>query len=289
MLARFRYSKTQEGKRFMSNKQAQQIEDLAFDMLNDQHNKKLALQIGMARVFRWLKSINFEHATHAVNYFLATDFEALNEYLQTIIYFAELAENFDQAQRFRFRDIIFELIDNNPKAKPQIAFLLWSLSSEKSALGQAYLDKTLKYLHKISERYDQQAFESIYSLIKDNFQNADNQLELLAIYKKCIAVEYEYLTTHSEYPNRMWAPYYWNGDILGMIFSVSATDFVDVFKTLLNYPIEYNIGNVENAVNLLFNVPKSLKKDVQDIFKKLVIRDPKLREKQKQWDNNNAT
>ncbi|MGA9080327.1 MAG: HEAT repeat domain-containing protein [Halobacteriota archaeon] len=272
------------GMRFMSEGQANEVEAIAFEMLEKEENKRQALQVAMADVFNRLRSVDLAHATKAVNIFVEADVEALKKYLGTIICFAELRRDFSPEEKLPFKDLLCRLIERDSATKSTIAWHMWSLSHAKSSAGESYLSKTLKYVRRIVERYDQSAYDSIYSLVKDNFNNANYQNELLSIYKKCIAAEKEYLTTHLEYPKRISAPYYANGDMLEMIFTVSKKDFVDIFKELLEYPQECYIGDIGNAVDLLFKTPKPLQHDVGVIFQSLIGRYPTLRDKQRQWE-----
>jgi hypothetical protein len=118
------------------------------------------------------------------------------------------------------------------KYRTIIAIKNWccSVSCEKNERGETCLNATLQYLDKIAEKYDELAFASIYRFIKDNFHNTDLQNELLSIYKKCIKTESEYLNTHPKRPNKTWAPYLGNDDILELIFNFSVEDFLDIFK-----------------------------------------------------------
>jgi hypothetical protein len=285
-LAQTRLSETVAGKRFMTDEQAKQIEAAAFDMLSQPENARPALQGAMARVFNFFRIIDFDCAMNAVGYFADADFEALREYLSTIIYFAELSENFSLEQRLKFSDVIFRLIEKNSDTKAAIAWLMWSLSNEKSEAGESYLAMTLKYVHKIVQTYDQQAFTNIYSLIMDHINDTDYQKELLSVYKECLVKELQYLKAHPEDPKRLSAPYYENGEMLEIIFGLSKEDFLWTFKILLQYPIECYIGDIHNAIELLFQIPQSSQADVEDIFGNLVKRFPLLYEKKKLWEEN---
>jgi hypothetical protein len=238
----------------------------------------------MARVFNHLRCINYASAAEAVDYFVHADFEALREYLSTIIYFAELAEDFNEEEKLKFKDVLFRLIETDAEAKSTIAWHMWSLSNAKSSSDESYLNKTFKYIHKIVEKYDQDAFRSVYSLINDHFNNANHQQKLLSICKECIRNEFEYLSTHPEYPNKVWAPYYRNSEILKTIFGLSKKDFLHIFKVLSQYAPECDIGDIRNIVDLLFELPRSQQQDVADIFENLVDRYPTLHEKKKQWE-----
>jgi hypothetical protein len=253
-------------------------------MLKDPENNKVALQGAMARIFNQLRCIDFDRATEAVDYFVDADSEALRAYLSTIIYFAELVEHFSEKQKLTFRDLLFHLIEIDSSTKSTIAWHMWKLSNTKSSSGESYLKKTLKYVHKIVKKYDQDAFSSIYSLTRDHINDAECQNELLSVYKKCIAKESQYLRTHPNYPKKMSVPYYRNGEMLVTIFTLNKEDFLWIFKVLSQYPPECYLGDIKNIVDLLFEIPGSLQQDVADIFQNLVERYPGLYEKKKQWE-----
>jgi hypothetical protein len=283
-LAQMRLSQTADGNSFMSEDQTHQIEEAAFQMLNDPENKHVALQVAMAHVFIQMRCIDFGQATEAVSYFIEADFEALQSYLSTIIYFAELSGDFSEEQKLTFRTSLFRLIKRDSPTRSAISWHMWSLSKAKGPDGETYLNKTLKYLREIVDKYDQDAFRSVYAVIKNNLKNSYYQNGLLSIYKKCIETEFEYLNTHPNYPKKVSAPYYRNSEILCTIFSLSKEDFIYIFKMLSRYPRESYIGDITNIVDLLFKMPKSLQNDVRDIFENLVARYPILYEKKKQWE-----
>ncbi len=284
-LAQTRYSRTEKGNRLIPEAFAQEIENLAFQMLDNSDNKIPVIQEWMARVFNYLTLIDFERALKATDYFVHADVDALRTYLQTIIIFAELNETFSSEQRFKFTEIIFDLIDKDSRVKSQIALLMHLLSNKEDNKGENYIKNTLRYIKKIVEKYDENSFERIYSLVKDNLNKVGYQKDLISIYKTCIAKEYEYLSTHPKYPNKTWAPYYWNGDILEMIFSLSKQEFIDIFKMLVNYPLKCNIGNIEKVVDLLSKTPQSMWKEVEHILNCLVKRDSTYYDKKKQWED----
>lgn len=283
-LAQTRLSTTNDDQRFMSAKNAKQIENIAFEMLDDPENKRVALQGAMADVFNQMRSIDYKRATKAVNYFVEADFEALRVYLSTIIYFAEFAQNFDRLQKLTFRDTLFHLIERDSETKTAIAWQMQKLSKAKSSAGKSYLNKTFRYVHKLVEKYDHEAFRNVYSLIKEHISNVTYQTELVAIYKKCIETEFEFLSTQPENQHKIREPYFWNNKILGIIFDVSKEDFLCIFKILSQYPLKCHIGDVRNIVDLLFDIPTSQQTDVEDIFENLVRRDLSLYEKKKQWE-----
>ena len=120
----------------------------------------------------------------------------------------------------------------------------------------------------------------------DHINDTDYQKELLSVYKECLVKELQYLKAHPEDPKRLSAPYYENGEMLEIIFGLSKEDFLWTFKILLQYPIECYIGDIHNAVELLFQIPQSSQADVEDIFCNLVKRFPLLYEKKKLWEEN---
>ena len=283
-LAQTRNSEITDGKRFMSKEQAKKIEDTAFEMLHDPENKRIALQQAMVIVFQHLKLVDFECAIEAVNYFVHADFEALRAYLSAIIYFAELAEDFTPEQKLKFRNVLFRLIETDSEAKSAIALQMWSFSKVKSVTGASYLGKTLKYVRKIVQVYEKNAFDNIYSLIRDNINNKNYQNELLSIYAECISIESQYLQNHPEYPKKISAAYYKNGEMLEFVFAKDKEEFLTIFEILSKYPPECYLGNIGNAIDLLFQIPTSLQTSVNVIFDNLVKRDPNLYLKKQQWE-----
>jgi hypothetical protein len=275
---------TTDGIRFISKPQAKEIEEIAFDMLEDDENKRPALQVAMADVFSRLKSIDFDHAMTAVSYFVKADSEALKKFLSAVIYFAELRHDFNIKQALKFQRVIFQLIKRDSGIKSTIAWYMSRLSNELNTEGKRYVYKTLKYVHELVEKYDQDAFEYIYSLIEDNMRNPKYTRELLFVYKKCIAREYEYLITHPNYARRMSAPYYRNGEMLEIIFAESKEEFLNVLEMLSKYPLVCNVGDLKHSIDLLFQIPPSYRLRVEAILDDLIRRYPILHEKRKLWE-----
>ena len=269
------------GTRFMSTQQANEVESIAFEMLEDEGNRRPALQVAMAAVFDKLQSIDFKEATKAVNYFVKAGSEALKAYLKTIIYFAELRRDLSLEQKLSFRAVLFHLIEEVPTTRSTIAWHMWSLSKKRGSTGQSCLNETLKYVHKIAERFDREAFKFVYYLITDHINNIKYQNELVSVYKECIATESQYLKTHRDCLANRSAPYWRNGEMLEIIFAQSKEEFLHIFKMLSQYPPECYLGDIGNAVDLLFQIPPSFQQAVRDIFENLFERDrnPMLYEK----------
>ena len=272
-----------ENKRFIEEKYSKKVEQIAFNMLNDKENSKPAIQEIMARSFNYLRLIDYDQAVEACEYFIKADGEALREYLHVIIYFAEFTETFNKTQKKVFKSMLFDLIKTKSEIESQIAWHMWKISSPEEE--GTYLNKAIPYVDLITEEYDHDSFERIYEIIRENIDDPSNQKYLLGVYEKCLNKEIDYLEKNSLSIDA-WHGYFWHGDILLKIYNIDKPSFVSLFKRLVDYPVNYAIGNIEKVTELLNELPdtKEYNDDISYILTELVNVNPNYYDQKKSWE-----
>jgi len=295
---------------------AKKIEEIAFDLLDkflslDQKPRNVLMN-QLLRVFDGLKSINQKSAENFLNSVLKCNEEVISEAVPLFIYFAEFRHRyyhnwkwslpglFDDLADFNNENFKSLLIDVIKKRNPKInANFAWHFNDiVKNAMGKGdsrglkniieydeAFEMANNYLNIIAEGYDKQSFERIYRFIKGNIDKHFE--ECYALWRKCLHKERDFIekNLNSTDARRMhWWPFDKNGEILVIIKEEAGNeDFLNSFKFLLDYPIKYYFPDIDKALKILEELPKKYNKEVNELFQKLVTKEPKHFDRYEKW------
>lgn len=279
-LAQVRHQKIGR-RRFLETRIAGSVEEIAFGMLSDVANEAPAIQERLSHVFNYMRFIGFKKAYRAAQYFAKAHDEARDNYLGTIIYFAEFSR-FSEVNKEKFRGILDYLIDTSEKARRKISWHMWTMEKDGET-GSKRLDIALKYLWKLVDKYDMETYLNIYRIIKENLDNNFYKDELADIYLACIGNESKFLSTYHDYESRPWAAFHYNGDILNAIYKFNNRIYIEALKILVNYPKECHIGNIKDTIDKLYMMPSEYDEDISNIFENLVQRSAVFYESKEKW------
>ena len=299
-------------------KMAKKIEEIAFDSLEkflslDQKPRNVLIN-QLLRVFNYLKSINQKSAEKLLNSVLKCNDEVISEAVPLFIYFAEFRHRFyhdwewslpglfDDLADFnneKFKNILIKIIKKgNPKINASFA---WHFNDiVKNTIGD---NKDLKiiikyeeafkivnyYLNIIAESYDKESFKRIYRFIKGNIDKHFE--ECYKLWKKCLHKERDFIENNlnSTDTRRMyWWPFDSNGEILESIKGEAGNEeFLKSFRFLLDYPIKYYFPDIDKPIKILEELPKKYNKEVNELFQKLIKKEPKHFDRYEKWKTKN--
>lgn len=81
-----------------------------------------------------------------------------------------------------------------------------------------------------------------------------------------------------------WWPFDSNGEILESIKDKAGNEeFLKSFKLLLDYPIKYYFPDIDKAIKILEELPKKYNKEVNELFQKLITKEPKHFDRYENW------
>jgi len=295
-------------------KMAKKIEYIAFNLLGkflslDQKPRNVLMN-QLLRVFNYLKYINQKSVEKLLVAILTCNDEVISEAVPLFIYFAEFRHRayhdwkwslpglFDDLEDFdnkKFKDTLIEIMKRgNPKINANFA---WHFNDiVKKATGD---NKELKsiigydeafrmannYLNIIAESYDKESFERIYRFIKENIDKHFE--ECYELWKKCLHKECDFVKSNINSKNTRemyWWPFDSNGEILESIKDKAGNEeFLKSFKLLLDYPIKYYFPDIDKALKILEELPKKYNKEVNELFQKLITKEPKYFDRYKKW------
>ena len=295
-------------------KMAKNIEEIAFDSLEkflslDQKPRSVLIN-QLLRVFNYLKSINQKSAEKLLNSVFKCNDEVISEAVPLFIYFAEFRHRyyhdwkwslpglFDDLADFdneNFKSILIDVIKKrNPKINTNFA---WHFNKiVKDAMGNNKDLKTMikyeeafemanNYLNIIAKSYNKESFERIYRFIKGNIDKHFE--ECYELWKKCLHKERDFIekNLNSTDTRRM---YWWlfdnNGEILESIKGEAGNEeFLKSFRLLLDYPIKYYFPDIDKPIKILEELPKKYNKEVNELFQKLITKEPKHFDRYEKW------
>lgn len=246
--------------RFMSLANAQKVEDLAFEMLEDPENRSLEVVMDqLAYTFNHLRSITCERAKRLLELYGALSFEGEIEHLTALyIFFAEFRKDAFKKAIFKelFGDALYkemqeyddeyfqQLLRKKIKTAPEemkssFAWHFWKIPKETQ--GTEAFDKSFKlsykYMKLFTEEYNHNVFERISHFIEDYIdQKFDECIEL---WKVATKAEVAYLTTNEKdivVHQNWWAGLH-TADILLKALAVKGPEeFLDCVVLALSYP-----------------------------------------------------
>lgn len=295
-------------------KMAKKIEYISFNLLGkflslDQKPRDVLIN-QLLRVFNYLKYINQKSVEKLLVAILTCNEEVISEAVPLFIYFAEfrhrayhdwkwslpgLFDNLEDFDNKKFKDTLIEIIKRgNPKINANFA---WHFNDVvKNAIGD---NKELKsiigydeafkmvnyYLNIIAKSYNKESFEKIYRFIKGNIDKHFE--ECYALWRKCLHEERDFIekNLNSTDARRMhWWPFDSNGEILEIVKEeASNEEFLNSFTFLLDYPIKYYFPDIDKAIKILEELPKKYNKEVNELFQKLITKEPKYFDRYEKW------
>ncbi len=309
--------------RFISIETAQKIEDLAFLMLHDSINHTLpAVMKHLAMVFTYLRSLSQEKAYEVLQIFLKDEYpnkdkqrgresylaDVLGEAASLFVFFAEFRTksfkdwpkewgDLGEFNDKQFKNLLASLMKNKKMDIRRI--FAWQFERLPNEIKETpenkrtiTLDGAVKlsasYLNLATEDYDQDVFETIYRLIEDYM--SDYFEVCFNLWKKCIETESQFFKNNyakDKLPDMYWWPFFYNGKILLAIEEHRGVEeYLKWFKKLADYPIDLLIANdLDSAVDYLTTV-KIYKKDVEELFNRLIQRNSKYYEFKQRWKQN---
>ena len=319
-LTRTRYSVLPESKeRFMTFEQAERVEKIAFNMLDEQENHKLyAVMKNLARVFTYMRSLPDEQAMYILNVFVKLNFPDTNEKDKDLlsgvmsevsplfIFYAEFRKDafkntkykalygeefWKQLNKFSakpFKDLLKDLLLNaNDGVRANLAWQFWQLPKEKGIDFDKGFKIAYGYMQVLVRKYSHGVFEDVYHFVEDNFE--DRPEECLVLWKKCLKKERPYFRKHLNDKNwheMHWWPFFYNGKILKLVTEKEGDEeFLEWLEFLVDYPKRALIANdLDVAVEHLKTLPTD-NKIVEGIFEKLVSRNAKYFDDMEEWKN----
>ncbi len=295
---------------------SRRIEGIAFSLLTDisklPMNVRKVLGKSILKVFNHIRALNVNNAFKLIKALEKFPEEVIGEAAPLFIYFAELRRNsfgdwkwkmpglYDDLDDFDsklFQQLLEKILKKkNPEINSRFSWHFYELI-EKSIPDKLEVKNVLnynnafkisyKYLDVISNYYHQQTFSHLYRFIEDNFEKKPR--ECYQLWRKCLEKERAEIKKKVE-EGKAKDVYYWpnykNEKILAKVKGKDGADkFLDSFEFLLDYPKEIMIGDINEAVRILEELPKRKRyiEQISRIFNKLVTRNPSFYEIREKW------
>ena len=293
---------------------AKKIEEIAFDLLGDflslDQKPRNVLINQLLRVFNGLKSINQKSAEKLLNSVFKCNDEVISEAVPLFIYFAEFRHRYFHDWKWSLPGLFDDLVDfNNENFKSILIDVIKKRNPKINANFARYFNKIAKdamennkdlkiiikyeeafkivnyYLNIIAESYDKESFKRIYRFIKGNIDKHFE--ECYKLWKKCLHKERDFIENNlnSTDTRRMyWWPFDSNGEILESIKDKAGNEeLLKSFRFLLDYPIKYYFPDIDKAIKILEELPKKYNKEVNELFQKLITKEPKYFDRYEKW------
>lgn len=295
---------------------SRRIEGIAFNSLRDisklPMNVQKVLGKSILKVFNHIRALNQDNVLKLIKTLEKFPEEVIAEAAPLFIYFAELRRNsfrnwkwkipglYDDLDNFDskvFQQILEKILKKkSPKINSQFSWYFYELI-EKSVPDKLEVKNFLKYdkafkisykyLGVISNYYHQQTFSHIYRFIEDNFEKEPK--ECYQLWRKCLGKERVVIKKKVQ-EGKANEVYYWpnyeNEEILIKAKKKSGVKkFLDSFEFLLDYPKEVIIGDINEVVKILEELPKRKRyiEQVSRIFDKLIVRNPNFYDIREKW------
>jgi len=292
--------------RFVPEKVAEEIERIAFQMLEDKENHNLmAVMKGLVHVFSYMRTLGTKRAKKVLRIFLGTKFKEIHSEVAPLIIFYALfrkdafpkwpwkkLKNFDDRP---FKKLLRDLLKSgNDELRSSLVWHLTKLPEEISgskSKGKFTKDEAVKlskkYLLLSTEKYSHLLFKHIYRFVKDHKESYFE--ECFELWKECIKTEKKFFENNfsdEKLHEMYWWPFFYNGEILVSILkNAREKEFLQWFKELTEYPEKVLIANdIDVAVAKLMDiVDEKYQERVEEIFKNLIRRNPKYYEQKGLW------
>jgi len=277
--------------RFISLKTAKDVEEIAFNMLENKKNQTLmSVMRRLAMVFSCIHSISTEEANKVIKTFLDSGFDPVIErIINLLISFAEFREESFKEKKFErlfgkkkwekikkfnskiFKDILKELIINGSKeTKIILARAFKQLPIENIITFEKAFHISFDYISLLTNSYDVQVFHHIYDFIYDYINKEFNMC--YELWTKCIKKERAYIEDNKnghDLRDMMWWPFHKNSDILNKIYEKKGkAEFLKWIEYLADYPEGIDVS-IRDAVIRLSDFEND-KRIVKRIYKKLL-------------------
>lgn len=293
---------TEPKQRFLPIAIAEEIESIAFRMLEDSENQKIpAILKGLLHVFDHMRVLDDKRAFKVLKIFIDSGFDMIHSEVSALmLFFAEFRKdafnNWVWGKLPEFNDKNFkELLINSIKTgskelRQSLAWQFWKLPqgqdlSEEERMN--YIKLSIKYFNEfVQSDYDHEIWGTIYRFIDDFLPIAFD--ECYELWEKCLEKEKPVLTKIAQDPKKIWEINWWpnhnNGNLLLEALSRKGEqDFVKWLKFLSEYPSGLQISDdLEKVVEKLQCLPKDAI-DVENIFDKLIERNPSFYESKQRW------
>lgn len=294
--------------RFISQKAAEEIEQLVIDMIFDKDNQGLkAVMRNLARVFTYIRTLETSQVNKTLKIFLDSEFdEVATEVTPLLIFYALFRKNAFKnwpkswKKPGKFEANKFNLFEDQlEKGKPAVrAKLAWQLERLPDEIKKSPKDKqsislskavklSQKYLLKLASSYEHDVYNDICRFIEEHID--DYFKECYALWKKCIEVESEYFEknwSEDRLHEMYWWPFFYNGKILvAVLKNRNEKEFLKWFKKLAKYPSKVLVANdLDVAVEELIGITdEKYRNDIENLFKLLIQRNPKYYDSKQKW------
>lgn len=293
--------------RFISEKLAEEIESIAFRMLNEENIRLRQVAKHLAMVFTYMRTLGTKRAKRVIEVFLSSkDEDVIDEISPLIIYYSLFRKsafpkwpwkklepfNPDECESLLEK----QLTGGRPEVKARLAWQFERLPDEikntpeeKRTLSIAdTVQLSAKYLKLLTKDYDQKVFNDIYRFIEDHI---DEYFDIcFDLWTKCIETESKYFRdnwSEDKLQEMYWWPFFYNGKILVAIANKKSVEaFLTWLEKLADYPNEVLIANdLDTAVEYL-TTAKTHKEKVKKLFDRLIQRNPKYYEYKQRWGQN---
>lgn len=301
-LANVRHSTMPGNKKdwYMSPELAEQIEALAFEILNEPENSYPAIMKNLARVFNRVRSLDEKQAVYIWNEFAKKDPSSLEDLNGWLIFMAEFREkafnNWDSSRskiaKYNAKPIKLLLEETLQKGadelRQNLAWHFWKLTKDANVRDYNSMFKiSLKYLTLITSKYGHDAFTSIYHFIDDNIDKRFD--ECYSLWHSCLVSEREELLKLSKQKSHdyYWWPHAYNGKILVKVLHEKGQEqFMSDLDLILGYPEDTLIAyDLDLVADNLATIDNKYKKRIESIFEKLVKRNSSYFVQYKKWQD----
>ena len=292
-------------------KMAKRVEKIAFNLLNDISkypiNVQKALSKSIVKVYSNVRALKEKEALILFKNLLKLPDEAINGAAPLIIYYAEFRRDSFKDWKWSAPGLYDDIkVFNDKKIKELLKIIMLKNNSTKAAFSwQSYRltkdslsNKTpdlsyneafsisIRYIEALIREYDHRTFENVYRFIKDNITQPKKFGSCYKLWQECLKIEkpaLEKLCDEGKLSEVYWWPYEYNGTILSLVKERKGEKvFLKHLEYLSKYPKGVRVGNIEEAVNLLKNLPKSNKQALR-IFDNLIDRDSRFYDPKMEW------
>lgn len=289
-------------------KMAKKVESLAFKLLkevvNSAPNVQKAMMKSVLQPFDHIRALNQREAKELLDTILKMPDEAVAEADALFIFFAEFRKDmykqcpwamegyyndlaeYDDAW---FKEILDKLLSDERyiQTRRKLSWRFWVMPKDYKR-DKKQFDKcftlSIWYLKKAIATYDHDVYEDVYRFINDYIE--DNFEDCYSLWISCVEKEKPYFESNVDKIGVMYFwPDYYNGDVLLAIKNHSGIkDFLRWFKYLSDYPVGFNIGNIEDAAKLLVEIISNEHSEmVESIFDNLIKHHPSNYDLKIQW------